>query len=153
MRPLAFAFALLLSVVIPNQGSAQDVLPDSVIIALKKGVEGFKDRFHSPSIVVAIVHDKKIIFSEAIGYTDVEKKIPATIESRYPLLSLTKTFTATMFMQLVERKTINLVDDVKKYLPEFKGNPASSNNSATTLLQLACRCAFCKTSRPVASLK
>jgi CubicO group peptidase (beta-lactamase class C family) len=99
-----FILAFILNNLIPKIGHAQNILTDSVINELRKGVEGFKNRFHSPSIVVAIVHDKNIIFSEALGYIDTENKIPATIDSKYPILSITKTFTATMLMQLVERK-------------------------------------------------
>ena len=115
----------------------QSPLHDSTIQQLKIAVEGFKNRYHSPSIVVAIVHDKEIIFSESMGYTDVENKIPATVDSKYPILSVTKTFTATMFMQLAERKLISLNDDVKKYVPEYKGSSNSTDKSATTLFQLA----------------
>jgi CubicO group peptidase (beta-lactamase class C family) len=118
-------------------GRSQSLLSDSTILELKKGVEGFKDRFHSPSIVVAIVHENNIIFSDALGYTDVENKIPATIDSKYPILSVTKTFTATMFMQLVQQKKINLVDEVKKYVPEYSKNPGLSDKNGTTLFQLA----------------
>src|SRR6476620_3925210 len=86
--------------VTPEIAYCQNLLPDSVVQELKKGVEGFQSRFHSPAIVVAIVHDKSIIFSDALGYTDIENKVPATIDSKFPILSVTKTFTATMFMQL-----------------------------------------------------
>src|SRR5215213_11764817 len=53
-------------------------LHDSISKQLQIGVEGFKNRYHSPSIVVAIVHEKEIIFNEPLGYIDVENKIPAT---------------------------------------------------------------------------
>ena len=35
--------------------------------------------------------------------------------------SITKVFTATLLMQLVEEGKISLIDDVKKYIPEFPG--------------------------------
>jgi CubicO group peptidase (beta-lactamase class C family) len=109
---------------------SQNELPDSIVDQLKFGVKGFSERYHTPAIVVAIVHDKKIIFDESLGYIDVENKIPATIDSKFPLLSVGKTFTATMLMQLYERKVVALDDDVRKYVPEYK-------LPGTTLLQLA----------------
>jgi len=112
-------------------------LHDSISKQLQIGVEGFKNRYHSPSIVVVIVHDKEIIFNESLGYIDVENKIPATVDSKYPVMSVTKTFTATMFMQLFERKTISLYDAVKKYVPEYKGDLNSTDKSPTTVFQLA----------------
>jgi CubicO group peptidase (beta-lactamase class C family) len=136
-RIIAFSACFTCFVGIPQSGHAQSALSDSVINELKKGVEGFKDRFHSPSISVVIVHDKNIVFSEALGYTDIENKTPATIDSKYPILSVTKTFTATMFMQVAERKQINLVDEVKKYVPEYAENHDPLDKGGTTLLQLA----------------
>jgi CubicO group peptidase (beta-lactamase class C family) len=118
-------------------GQSQSALSDSTTLELKKGMEGFKNRFHSPSIVVAIVYDNRIIFSDALGYTDVENKIPATVDSKYPILSVTKTFTATMFMQLVQQKKINLLDEVKKFVPEYSKNPDLLGKDGTTLFQLA----------------
>lgn len=108
---------------------AQGILPDSIRSQLKINVTGFMGRYHSPGIAVAVIHDQDIIYSEALGYVDVENKIPSTIDAKYPVLSVSKTFTATMLMQLKAKQLVQLYDDVRKYLPEFK-HPA-------TLLQLA----------------
>jgi CubicO group peptidase (beta-lactamase class C family) len=83
------------------------------------------------------VHDKEIIFSEAQGFVDIEHKIPATIDSKYPVASVTKTFTATMLMQLMQKKVVDLHDDVKKYVPEFRGDTDLPGKSGTTFFQLA----------------
>jgi CubicO group peptidase (beta-lactamase class C family) len=130
---LVTAFELI----IPSVCQSQALLPDSTVGQLRIAVEGFKNRYHSPSIVVVIVHGREIIFSESQGYIDVENKIAATVDSKYPVLSVTKTFTATMLMQLYQRKVVRLDDDVKNYVPEFKGNIDLADKSGTTLLQLA----------------
>ncbi len=127
---------LCLLIAAPVISPAQQ-LPDSTIAHLKLGIAGFKDRYHSPSIVVAIVHGKEIVFSESLGYVDVENKVAATVDSRYPILSVTKTFTATMFMQLVQRNKITLEEDIKKYLPEYKGDINMVAESGISFLQLA----------------
>ena len=113
MQKKGFAVATFLILVFCTSSQSQVVLPDSTVTLLKAAVEGFQNRYHSPSIVVAIVHDKKIIFSEARGYTDQENKIPASIDSKSPVLSVTKIFTATMLMQLKQRNVVKLEDDVK----------------------------------------
>jgi CubicO group peptidase (beta-lactamase class C family) len=121
----------------PLAGPCQTVLPDSTIEQLRIGVRGFKERYHLPSIVVAIVHGNDILFSEALGYTDMEKNISASIDSKYSIQSITKTFTATMYMQLAERGRVLLYDDVKKYVPEFRGESDARGRSGTSLFQLA----------------
>ena len=116
---------------------AQGQLPDSVTNKLKKAVEGFKNRYNSPSVAVCIIRGNEIVYDEALGYTDVENKVPATIDSKYPIMSITKTFTAIMLMQLVEQGVVELNDDVRKYVPEYKVRSDFPGTGATTLLQLA----------------
>ena len=135
-RPFFF-FAISIIIVFRAMCQPQELLTDSISKQLRIGVEGFKERYHSPSIVVAVVHEKDIIFSEALGYMDVEKKTPTSIDAKYPIQSLTKVFTATMLMQLVQKGVVTLGDNVKKYVAEFKDDFKVPGNSGTTLLQLA----------------
>jgi CubicO group peptidase (beta-lactamase class C family) len=60
--------ALLLA---SNTLSAQTTLSDSISSQLKAGVKGFQERYHSPSLVLVIVHKGKVIFSDAAGYADL----------------------------------------------------------------------------------
>lgn len=136
MKTKLFVFAIIIGFIFPPVCISQQ-LHDSVKNKLKIAVEGFKNRYHSPGIVVVIVHDNEIIFSEAQGYIDLENKIPAAIDSRYPVLSVTKMFTATMLMHLVQRNIVSMNDDIKKYVPEYTGDAHQGNKSGTTLLQLA----------------
>ncbi|MFD2919245.1 serine hydrolase domain-containing protein [Terrimonas rubra] len=136
LNSFSLIFRLCLLIVVPVVSTAQQ-LPDSTIAQLKSGIAGFKDRYPTPSIVVAIVHGKEIVFSESLGYVDVENKVAATIDSRYPILSVTKTFTATMFMQLVQRNKILLEEDIRKYLPEYKGDKNRVTETGISFLQLA----------------
>ena len=137
MKKLNYRLVLSLFFLIPLVAASQHPLPDSITDRLREAVKGFKERYHSPSIVVAVVHKGQIIFSEAVGYKDIENKIPATIDSKYPIASVTKTFTATMLMQLVEKNVTRLDDDVKKFVPEFRGDTDLPGKSGTTLFQLA----------------
>ena len=137
MQKIFLLFSLVYSIVAPSVCRSQQILNDSITNNLRISIQGFKDRYHSPSIVVVLVHDQKIIFSEALGYTDLENKIAATINSKYPILSVTKMFTATMFMQLRQNKIVGLEDDVKKYVPEYKAVPGNDSDRDITLFQLA----------------
>ena len=112
MKHTLIALVLIVETLLPAVSQSQGLLSDSIVKALKMGVKGFKDRYHSPSIVVAIVHGNQVIFSDAQGYIDLAKKIPATLNSVYPIQSVTKMFTATMFMQLAERTLAALTGSV-----------------------------------------
>lgn len=133
-------FAILLAltgVLIQTACLAQKQVDDSIARKLNNVISDFKNKFQSPSVVVCLVQDKDIIFSSALGYTDLERKTPATIDAQYPIMSVSKTFTTTMLMQLAERGVVGLNDDVRKYVPEYKVKTSSGEMAHTTLLQLA----------------
>jgi len=73
-----------------------------------------------PGMSVGIVHDQNLIWSKGFGYSDVDKKIPATPGTIYRIASITKLFTATAIMQLRDQGKLHLDDPVSKHLSWFK---------------------------------
>ena len=72
-------------------------------------------------ITAAVVVGDDIVWAEGFGWADYDRQIPAGIETIYRIGSLTKTFTAVVLAQLVDRGVIALNDPVQKYLPEVRG--------------------------------
>ncbi|WP_422928058.1 serine hydrolase domain-containing protein [Singulisphaera sp. PoT] len=73
-----------------------------------------------PGMVVAVAQDGKIIHRVEHGYADVETEIQATVDHIFWLASVTKTFTATMIMQMVDGGLISLDDRMIDYwYPSF----------------------------------
>lgn len=68
---------------------------------------------------VLAAKDGKIIYQGAFGYADKKKKIPNTVDTKFSLGSIGKTFTGVLIMQLVEQGKIRLTDTMDKYLPDF----------------------------------
>ena len=135
MQKHIFVFAIVFACTQFNLQS--QVLSDSSVIKLNHLVEDFKTKFKIPGISVSIVHGNETAYSNSLGYTDMESKTPVTIDSRFPIMSITKTFTATMLMQLLEKGIVKLDDAVTKYVPEYKVQLAFGGISSTTLFQLA----------------
>jgi CubicO group peptidase (beta-lactamase class C family) len=70
--------------------------------------------------VVAIVKDGHLLFSRGYGYSDYEKKVPVSAENTlFRPGSISKLFTWTSVMQLVEQGKLQLDRDVNDYL-DFK---------------------------------
>lgn len=136
MKILHFNLTTLIIIAI-QPALAQKSINDSVRKQLEIGIKGFKERYHSPSVVLAIVHKDSIIFSGSDGFTDLEEKTPATIDSKYQIQSITKMFTATMLMHLWDKGLIKLEDDIRKYVPEFTGLNMEGAPEATSFLELA----------------
>jgi len=109
---------------------------DSLIQTMPETCTSLMQQRGWPSLSIAIVLDQKIIYSQAFGYADVDKKIPATTNTIYRIASMTKLFNATMLMQLAERGKVDINDPLVKYIPAYKPKYLS-NTGPTTLRQLA----------------
>jgi CubicO group peptidase (beta-lactamase class C family) len=71
-------------------------------------------------LVIVVVADGKILFSKGYGYADREEKIPVSVEETlFRPGSISKLFTWTAVMQLVEQGKLDLDIDVNEYL-DFK---------------------------------
>ena len=86
--------------------------------------------------VVVIVKNGSILFSKGYGFADVKKRIPVSPEGTlFRPGSISKTFTWTAIMQLVEQGKINLDSDVNAYLdfqiPHTFGRPVTVRNLMT----------------------
>src|ERR1700730_9988885 len=70
--------------------------------------------------VVAVVKDGQLLFARGYGYSDYEKKVPVSAENTlFRPGSISKLFTWTSVMQLVEQGKLQLDRDVNDYL-DFK---------------------------------
>lgn len=72
---------------------------------------------------VAVVKNNKIVYSQSFGLKDIEKNIPLTNESLFRIASISKSFTVTSLMQLVQKKKLSLDDDVSKLVGFKVRNP------------------------------
>ncbi|MFN8486207.1 MAG: serine hydrolase domain-containing protein [Caldilineaceae bacterium] len=72
---------------------------------------------HIAGAAVAVVKQDQLFFTKGYGYADLEHKIPVDAEqTMFRLGSVTKLFTWTAVMQLVEQGKLNLDADVNTYL-------------------------------------
>jgi CubicO group peptidase (beta-lactamase class C family) len=86
--------------------------------------------------VVTVVKDGKVIFSKGYGYSDVKLRTPVTADATlFRVGSISKTFTWTAVMQLVEQGKIDLDRDVSTYvdfkIPSPFGKPVTMRNLLT----------------------
>jgi CubicO group peptidase (beta-lactamase class C family) len=72
-----------------------------------------------PSAAIGILRDG-VITSFAVGARDALSGEPATVETIYQCGSMTKTWTALAFMQLVDEGKVGLDEPVRTYLPDFR---------------------------------
>ncbi|MBC9713611.1 serine hydrolase [Streptomyces sp. TRM66268-LWL] len=79
-----------------------------------------------PSAAVGVLHRGEVT-EFAAGVRHVESREPATVDTVYQCGSMTKTWTALAFLQLVDEGRVGLDEPVRTYLPGFKvGDPAAT---------------------------
>jgi CubicO group peptidase (beta-lactamase class C family) len=76
----------------------------------------------TPAAQLVIRHNGEVVHDVAMGFLDPETKTrPTNAETLFDLASLTKLFTTTVFMTLIEQGNVSVDDPVRSVLPEFSG--------------------------------
>src|SRR6185436_7333565 len=109
-------FATLLTLALFTPGYAQTLD--------KAKLDQFFDRLAEKNKAMGsltIAKDGKVLYSRAIGYSQINgaEKKPLTTENRFRLGSITKMYTATMIVQLVEEGKLKLTNTLDKFLPQI----------------------------------
>ena len=86
-----------------------------------------------PSVVVALVDDQEVIFEQAYGLADVERAVPATLDTVYKLGSVTKLFTGIEIMRMWEQGLVDLDAPITEYLPDFTIKSRFPDSSPMTI--------------------
>lgn len=88
-------------------------------------------RLHVPGVAVGVWHKGREVRA-GFGVTSVENPLPVTPETLFQTGSISKTYTATLLMQLVEQGKLDLDEPVRKYMPELKLSNESVAEQVTT---------------------
>jgi len=84
-----------------------------------------------PGASIAILKGRRIVASAAAGVTNVDTKVPVTTDTVFQIGSITKVFTATLIMQLVDDGLLSLDTPIVEYLPEFQIADAVTRRGVT----------------------
>jgi CubicO group peptidase (beta-lactamase class C family) len=84
-------------------------------------LQPFVDNRTLAGAVTLVASEDKILDVETIGYADLATHQAMRPDSLFWIASMSKPFTATALMMLVDEGKVNVDDPVEKYLPEFKG--------------------------------
>lgn len=91
---------------------------------------------HGGGLVVAVTRNGEVLFEEGYGYADVANQVRMDPERTVlRVASISKSFTATAVMQLVEQGTLDLDRDINDYLdfqiPAAFGRPVTLRHLLT----------------------
>lgn len=96
---------------------AQQSLDDRATTYIDNALKKYNDMV--PGAVVHVVHKGKTVYHKAYGFADLELGVKLSKESVFEAASVSKQFTATAVLMLVEEGKLKVEDDVRKYIPEL----------------------------------
>jgi D-alanyl-D-alanine carboxypeptidase len=77
------------------------------------------DKNKIPGLALAVIRDNRVIKEQAYGLASLEFGVPVTVDTPFVLASMTKIFTASAIMLLVQEGKITLDEPVVKVLPQL----------------------------------
>jgi len=69
--------------------------------------------------VLTVARYGKLVYSSAVGYRDIEHRVPMTLDTRFRIASMTKPVTSVAVLMLYEEGRFLLDEPVARFLPEF----------------------------------
>lgn len=98
---------------------------------IRKILQEKMEKFRIVGFQAAAVYKDKLIWSEALGYRNLKTKDLVTEKTMFRIASISKLFTSTAIMQLVEKNLVNLDEDISNYLGFKVRNPRYPNSTIT----------------------
>ena len=109
-----YAFALLAVLAMQTSAFAQDKATkiDEILSLYQK-----YGQFNGSALVA---DNGKVIYKKGFGLANMEWEIPNAPDTKFRLGSITKQFTATLILQLVEQGKVKLDGKLSDYLPDYR---------------------------------
>jgi CubicO group peptidase (beta-lactamase class C family) len=112
-RRRALGLALLLA---PFLASGKNPGPDAEIDRIAKEL---MRTGHMPGMALCVIQHGRVLASRTYGLADLENGVPVSRDSEFSIASTTKQLTAAAILQLAERGSLSLDDDISRFVKEF----------------------------------
>ncbi|MFN8310880.1 MAG: serine hydrolase [Chitinophagales bacterium] len=93
---------------------------DARLIGVDTEIENLLKAYHAVGLSVAVVENNKTIYSRGFGYRDLERKLPATPNTIFPIGSITKSFTASLLGMLENQRLLSIKERPSFYIPKLQ---------------------------------
>jgi CubicO group peptidase (beta-lactamase class C family) len=90
------------------------------LASLENVLEAKRQELGVPGMALAVVQGDKVLYLKGFGLRDVERKLPVTPTTLFPIASNTKGFTGMLAVMSEDDGVLSLEDSPKKFLPYFK---------------------------------
>jgi CubicO group peptidase (beta-lactamase class C family) len=97
-----------------------DQQPVSELNGIENDIDLLVKRYDAVGMAVAVVKEGKVIYSNGFGFRDMEKQLPVTSNTVFPIGSTTKAFTGSLIGILESRGKVSVKDKPAFYVPNFQ---------------------------------
>lgn len=101
------------------------------------GIRKIMEEAPVTGLSVAVVKNNKLIYTHAFGVKDRESNTPLTTDCIFRIASISKSFSATSILQLVEKKKLSLDSDASELMGFTVRNPKFPETVITLRLLLS----------------
>jgi CubicO group peptidase (beta-lactamase class C family) len=106
----------------PDEANPSRAGMDAALVArIPAKMKTYVESGRAAGFVTIVARHGHVASLEAVGYQDLEAKIPMRKDTIFRMASMTKSLTAAGIMILVDEGRLSLLDPVESFLPEFKG--------------------------------
>ena len=88
-----------------------------------EAINAVMNEFQAVGIAATVVKDGQVVYNKSFGYKDLENKTPLANDNVMRIASISKSFTATSLMQLVDKGIVSLDADVSDLIGFKIRNP------------------------------
>jgi len=107
--------------------------------AVEESIRAIMSQTNVVGVSVAVVKNNKIIYTQSFGLKNIEANTPLTDDCIFRIASISKSFSATSIMQLVEAKKLSLEDDASDLIGFPLRNPKFPDKVITLKMLLSHR--------------
>ncbi|MEH3114841.1 serine hydrolase domain-containing protein [Pedobacter terrae] len=123
-----YAFFLIFGLVTPSKAQQEKAEAD---------FKSVMEKYNAVGASVAVVKDGRIIYNHSFGLKDLEHQLPLTNQDIFRIASISKSFSATAIMQMVEAGKISLDDDFGDLVGFKIRNPKFPDQKITLKMALS----------------
>lgn len=120
---MSFLRCLLLLLILVQNAAAQFAqLPDQYRSAADSAYGMIAQTWQEqkfPGIAVAVAVNGQLLWSDAVGFSDLEQRVPMWPHSRFRIASLSKPLTAAAAAKLYSQTKLDVDASIQEYVPNF----------------------------------
>lgn len=115
---LVMTIALLLAAALSASAQSEQTGMDQQLLDLEASLSAILDETGTPGMIGSIVFDQEVIWLGALGTADRSTGAAVTLDSRFRIGSISKSFVALTALKLAEQDQLSLELDIVEAVPE-----------------------------------